>query len=47
VPGSAFFVNEGAGEKTLRLTFCAVGEDKIEEGVKRLAGVIKGVKVGA
>jgi DNA-binding transcriptional MocR family regulator len=45
VPGSAFFVKEGDGADTLRLTFCAVNEEKIEEGVKRLARVIQGALV--
>jgi DNA-binding transcriptional MocR family regulator len=41
VPGSAFFVDERDGASTLRLTFCAVNEEKIQEGVRRLAGVIR------
>ncbi len=40
VPGTAFFARPSDGEKTLRLTFCAVNEEKIAEGVKRLAGVL-------
>ena len=42
VPGAAFFVKPEDGAATLRLTFCAVNEEKIEEGVKRLAGAIQG-----
>jgi 2-aminoadipate transaminase len=43
VPGSAFFAEPSDGERTMRLTFCAVNEEKISEGVRRLAGVIKGI----
>jgi 2-aminoadipate transaminase len=46
VPGSAFFVSPSGGTDSLRLTFCAVNEEKIKEGVRRLGAVIKnsGVK---
>jgi DNA-binding transcriptional MocR family regulator len=37
--GSAFFVGPG-GEGTLRLSFSAVTEELIDEGVERLAGTI-------
>jgi 2-aminoadipate transaminase len=47
VPGSAFYPRPGEGKDTLRLTFCAVGEEKIREGVKRLARVMKPLNVGA
>lgn len=40
VPGSAFYVDEG-GRNTLRLNFSNSNEDQIEEGIKRLAKVIK------
>jgi 2-aminoadipate transaminase len=40
VPGRAFYV-DGGGDNTLRLNFSNSDEDKIEEGIKRLAKVIK------
>jgi 2-aminoadipate transaminase len=40
VPGKAFYV-DGGGENTLRLNFSNSDEEKIEEGIKRLARVIK------
>lgn len=40
VPGESFFPN-GGGLNTARLNFSAMPEDKIEEGIKRLAEVIK------
>jgi 2-aminoadipate transaminase len=40
VPGKAFYV-DGGGENTLRLNFSNSDEEKIEEGIKRLANVIK------
>ena len=40
VPGSAFYVDEG-GKNTLRLNFSNSGRDEIEEGIKRLAKVMK------
>jgi 2-aminoadipate transaminase len=40
VPGKAFYV-DGGGENTLRLNFSNSDEEKIEEGIKRLAKVIK------
>lgn len=42
VPGSPFYVG-GGGENTLRLNFSNSDEEKIEEGIKRLAGIIKKV----
>ncbi len=39
-PGEAFFV-DGAGERTLRLSFSAVPPARIDEGVRRLAETIK------
>jgi 2-aminoadipate transaminase len=40
VPGKAFYVDDG-GENTLRLNFSNSDEVKIEDGIKRLAKVIK------
>lgn len=40
VPGGAFFPN-GGHENTLRLNFSAMPEERIEEGVRRLGGVIR------
>ncbi|MHC4806841.1 MAG: aminotransferase-like domain-containing protein [Planctomycetota bacterium] len=40
VPGNAFYV-DGGGNNTLRLNFSNSDEEKIEEGIKRLARVIK------
>ena len=40
VPGKAFYV-DGGGENTLRLNFSNSDEEKIEDGIKRLAKVIK------
>ena len=40
VPGSAFYVDEG-GKNTLRLNFSNSNENEIEEGIKRLAKVMK------
>ena len=42
VPGSAFYV-DGGGDNTLRLNFSNSDQEKIEEGIKRLAKVIKRV----
>jgi 2-aminoadipate transaminase len=39
--GAAFWV-DGAGERTLRLSFSSVTAAQIEEGVKRLADVVRG-----
>jgi DNA-binding transcriptional MocR family regulator len=40
VPGGLFYPN-GGHENTARLNFSSMGEDKIVEGIKRLANVIK------
>ena len=40
VPGTPFFA-DGSGRDSLRLAFSKVGDDVIEEGVRRLAGVIR------
>jgi 2-aminoadipate transaminase len=42
-PGAAFWVGD-AGERTLRLSFSAVTSAQIEEGVKRLAELIKSAR---
>jgi 2-aminoadipate transaminase len=42
VPGRAFYV-DGGGDNTLRLNFSNSDEEKIEEGIKRLAKVMKSV----
>jgi 2-aminoadipate transaminase len=38
VPGSAFFV-DGSGRNTMRLTFAKEGDDRIRDGIARLAAV--------
>jgi 2-aminoadipate transaminase len=38
--GRGFFVNPSDGERFLRLPFCALTKDEIEEGMKRLAGLL-------
>lgn len=38
--GRGFFPTPADGERFLRLPFCALTPDEIEEGVKRLAGVV-------
>ncbi len=40
VPGNAFYV-DGGGNNTLRLNFSNSDEEKIEEGIKRLANIMK------
>ena len=40
VPGNAFYV-DGGGNNTLRLNFSNSDEEKIEEGIKRLAKIMK------
>jgi 2-aminoadipate transaminase len=42
-PGAAFWV-DGAGERTLRMSFSSVTAVQIEEGVKRLAELIKNAR---
>jgi GntR family transcriptional regulator/MocR family aminotransferase len=42
-PGTAFWV-DGAGERTLRLSFSSVSCARIEDGVKRLAEVIRSAR---
>ncbi len=40
VPGK-YFYSQKPDDTTIRLNFCNATEDKIVEGIKRLAGVIK------
>jgi 2-aminoadipate transaminase len=42
VPGAPFFV-DGSGRNTMRLTFAKENDERIREGVRRLAGVMWGV----
>ena len=42
LPGMPFFV-DGGGDDTIRLNFSNAGEDQINEGMHRLAGVINGL----
>jgi 2-aminoadipate transaminase len=44
VPGHVFFADPSQGDLCLRLTYCAVDEEKIEEGVGRLAKVLQSAK---
>jgi DNA-binding transcriptional MocR family regulator len=39
VPGTPFFV-DGSGANTMRLTFAKENDERIREGIKRLAGVL-------
>ncbi len=41
VVGTAFYTKEGQGLNTLRLTYCAVDEERIREGIQRLGKVFK------
>ncbi|MEA2164590.1 MAG: 2-aminoadipate transaminase [Thermoanaerobaculia bacterium] len=41
VPGTPFFV-DGSGANTMRLTFAKENDERIREGIKRLAGVVWG-----
>lgn len=41
VPGSAFYVDDGSRNNTLRLNFSNSEEEQIEEGIKRLAGCLE------
>jgi DNA-binding transcriptional MocR family regulator len=40
VPGTAFYA-DGSGDREMRLSFCYPTSDRIREGVRRLAGVIR------
>jgi 2-aminoadipate transaminase len=46
VPGQAFFAN-GGGQDTLRLNFSNSDEARIEEGMRRLARVMRRMMNGA
>jgi len=39
IPGPAFY-GDGGGQHSLRLSYSAVSIEQIDEGIKRLAGVI-------
>jgi DNA-binding transcriptional MocR family regulator len=41
VPGTPFHP-DGSGSNTLRLSFSRVDDDQIDEGIRRLAAVVKG-----
>lgn len=41
VPGAPFYPTEGAGLNSMRLSFCAVEEAKLEEGARRLGSVLR------
>ncbi|MGH2997090.1 MAG: PLP-dependent aminotransferase family protein, partial [Gaiellaceae bacterium] len=46
VPGPPFFP-EGGGERQLRLSYSRVGEEEIQEGIRRLAGLLTGEGTGS
>jgi len=41
--GRGFFPNPADGERFLRLPFCALNPEQIEEGIRRLAGAVRDV----
>ena len=45
VPGKVFYAREGAPTNTLRLSFCAVEEEKLAEGARRLGAVLRSATV--
>ncbi|MGE7767445.1 PLP-dependent aminotransferase family protein [Peribacillus sp. NPDC096540] len=45
VPGKPFFVNPEDGRKSLRLNFSSNTPERIEEGMKRLGGVLSGIEI--
>lgn len=45
VPGSPFYAN-GGGDNTMRLNYSCTNEEKIEEGIKRLADALKELMAG-
>jgi 2-aminoadipate transaminase len=47
VPGAPFYPTEGAGLRSMRLSFCAVEEPKLEEGARRLGEVLRLAAAGA
>jgi 2-aminoadipate transaminase len=42
IPGTSFY-SDGSGRNSLRLSFSAVTTQQIDEGIARLAGVVRGV----
>jgi 2-aminoadipate transaminase len=46
IPGPAFY-GDGGGQQSLRLSYSAVSLDEIDEGIKRLAGVISAAQAKA
>jgi 2-aminoadipate transaminase len=46
VPGSPFYAN-GGGENTMRLNYSCTNEEKIDEGIKRLADAVKELMAGS
>jgi 2-aminoadipate transaminase len=46
IPGPAFY-GDGGGQQSLRLSYSAVNLDEIDEGIKRLAGVISAAQAKA
>jgi DNA-binding transcriptional MocR family regulator len=46
VPGAPFFV-DGSGRNTMRLTFAKENDERIREGMKRLANVLFAARVAA
>jgi 2-aminoadipate transaminase len=47
VPGAPFYSAEGQGRNTMRLSFCAVEEARLEEGARRLGEVLSAAAAGA
>ena len=47
VPGAVFYSAEGRGLNTMRLSYCAVAEDKLKLGAERLGKVLAGSMVKA
>jgi 2-aminoadipate transaminase len=45
VPGAPFFV-DGSGRNTMRLTFAKENDERIREGIRRLAGVLRSGAAG-
>ena len=41
VPGGAFYA-DGSGRNTLRLSFSCASDDQIDEGIRRIAALLKG-----
>jgi 2-aminoadipate transaminase len=46
IPGAPFFV-DGSGRNTMRLTFAKENDERIREGIRRLAGMIDSLSVRA